>query len=46
MYNFAAEFCKSNEKMVQAMIPLWGWILFYVLVLAMLIIDLKSFGKK
>ena len=27
-------------------IPLWGWILFYVLVFIMLFIDLKSFGKK
>lgn len=27
-------------------IPLWAWILFYVLVLIMLLIDLKSFGKK
>ena len=27
-------------------IPLWGWILFYVLVFIMLLIDLKSFGKK
>ncbi len=27
-------------------IPLWGWILFYILVLLMLIADLKSFGKK
>jgi len=26
--------------------PLWAWILFYVLVLAMLWIDLKSFGRK
>ena len=26
--------------------PLWAWILFYVLVLIMLLIDLKSFGKK
>ena len=26
--------------------PIWAWILFYVLVLVMLIIDLKSFGKK
>jgi tellurite resistance protein TerC len=25
--------------------PLWAWILFYVLVLAMLMIDLKSFGR-
>ena len=27
-------------------IPLWAWILFYVLVFIMLIIDLKSFGRK
>ena len=26
--------------------PIWAWILFYVLVLIMLVIDLKSFGKK
>ena len=26
--------------------PLWAWILFYVLVLIMLVIDLKSFGRK
>ena len=26
-------------------IPLWAWILFYVLVFIMLLIDLKSFGK-
>ena len=26
--------------------PLWAWILFYILVFIMLIIDLKSFGKK
>lgn len=26
--------------------PWWAWILFYVLVLIMLLIDLKSFGKK
>jgi len=26
--------------------PLWAWILFYVLVIVMLIIDLKSFGRK
>ena len=25
--------------------PLWAWIIFYVLVLAMLIIDLRMFGK-
>ena len=27
-------------------LPLWVWILFYVLVFIMLLIDLKSFGKK
>ena len=27
-------------------LPLWVWILFYVLVLIMLLIDLKSFGKQ
>lgn len=26
--------------------PMWAWILFYVLVIVMLMIDLKSFGKK
>ena len=26
--------------------PIWAWILFYVLVFIMLLIDLKSFGKK
>ena len=26
--------------------PMWAWILFYVLVFIMLLIDLKSFGKK
>ena len=26
--------------------PLWAWIAFYILVLIMLLIDLKSFGKK
>ena len=26
--------------------PIWAWILFYVLVLVILVIDLKSFGKK
>ena len=26
--------------------PVWAWILFYVLVLVMLVIDLKSFGRK
>ena len=26
--------------------PLWAWILFYVLVIIMLYIDLKSFGRK
>ena len=28
------------------MIPLWGWILFYALVIAMLLIDLKMFARK
>ena len=28
------------------LIPLWGWILFYAMVLLMLAIDLKSFGRK
>ena len=27
-------------------LPLWGWIVFYVLVLIMLVADLKMFGKK
>ena len=26
--------------------PVWAWILFYILVLVMLVIDLKSFGRK
>jgi tellurite resistance protein TerC len=29
-----------------SVLPLWAWILFYVLVFVMLIIDLKMFGKK
>ena len=28
-----------------AIIPLWGWIVFYILVILMLIVDLKMFGK-
>ena len=32
--------------MESLVMPLWAWILFYVLVLLMLIIDLKSFGRK
>ena len=28
------------------MIPLWGWLLFYALVIAMLLIDLKMFARK
>ena len=27
-------------------LPLWAWIIFYVLVLLMLVADLKMFGKK
>ena len=29
-----------------SILPLWAWILFYVLVFIMLIADLKMFGKK
>ena len=32
--------------MEMMVMPLWAWILFYVLVLIMLMIDLKSFGRK
>lgn len=32
--------------MNQELIPLWGWILFYGLVLVMLAIDLKAFGRR
>ena len=32
--------------MNMSVMPLWAWILFYVLVLLMLIVDLKSFGRK
>ena len=32
--------------MEMIVMPLWAWILFYVLVLVMLMIDLKSFGRK
>ena len=27
-------------------LPLWAWIVFYVLVLLMLVVDLKMFGRK
>jgi tellurite resistance protein TerC len=43
--NFAAEIEKTNMMEVVSM-PLWAWILFYILVLMMLLIDLKSFGRK
>jgi tellurite resistance protein TerC len=43
--NFAAEIEKTNMMGVVSM-PLWAWILFYILVLMMLLIDLKSFGRK
>ena len=33
-------------EMEMIVMPVWAWILFYVLVLVMLMIDLKSFGKK
>ena len=32
--------------MEMLVMPLWAWILFYVLVIVMLMIDLKSFGRK
>ena len=32
--------------MEMVLIPIWAWILFYILVFIMLLIDLKSFGKK
>ena len=32
--------------MGHAVMPLWAWIVFYVLIVLMLIADLKSFGKK
>lgn len=31
--------------MSMAIIPLWGWIVFYILVILMLVVDLKMFGK-
>ena len=37
---------RKEVKMQDASMPLWAWILFYVLVFIMLLIDLKSFGKK
>ena len=37
---------KEIEEMEMISIPLWAWIAFYVLVFIMLLIDLKSFGKK
>ena len=36
-------FACEMESMVM---PLWAWILFYVLVVVMLYVDLKSFGRK
>ena len=44
--NFASELERQKKKMEIVSMPLWAWILFYVLVFIMLIIDLKSFGKK
>ena len=32
--------------MEMVIMPWWAWVLFYVLVFIMLLIDLKSFGKK
>lgn len=39
-------FSKTNLIMEIISIPLWAWILFYILVLLMLFVDLKSFGRK
>ena len=36
-------FASEMESMVM---PLWAWIVFYVLVVVMLYVDLKSFGRK
>ena len=32
--------------MSMAIVPIWGWIVFYALVVVMLIIDLRMFGRK
>ena len=40
---FAAE--KKEGNMHDDSMPLWAWILFYVLVFIMLLIDLKSFAS-
>lgn len=40
----------TNQIILSAMhsdvIPLWGWIVFYILVILMLLADLKMFGRK
>ena len=41
-----SRFSKINLIMEIISIPLWAWVLFYILVLLMLFIDLKSFGRK
>ena len=38
--------CWSYSDMALMELPLWAWIVFYVLVLLMLVADLKMFGKK
>ena len=43
MFNVFRTFAREMESMVM---PLWAWILFYVLVVVMLYVDLKSFGRK
>lgn len=37
---------KNNKKMNHIYIPVWGWIVFYIFVIIMLVADLKMFGKK
>ena len=40
-------FAHKKEIVMSLMgLPLWAWIIFYVLVLLMLVADLKMFGKK
>ena len=40
-------FARKKEIAMSLMgLPLWAWIVFYVLVLLMLVADLKMFGKK
>ena len=43
---FAAKINKTPLEMDLMGLPLWAWIVFYILVFLMLIADLKMFGKK